>query len=174
MRKTKKKAISARISPARAMSTERNSGSARRADGDRSRMERSPARTSGVVVAISSRSRPSLGDGGAVALHGVDRGLVLGLQAVRDRRVGQLLDRVLALVEQVVEEELHALGLALVEAGLAAVLVGDGERLRDDRVGALTGSVDRRDAEVGGDLDALGRGRRRLERRRDVLAGLVL
>src|SRR3954468_8348118 len=117
------------MSAASVIRVPRNSGSARRADGDRSRMERSPVRTSGVVAAISSRSRPSLRDRSAVALHRVDRGLVLGLQAVGDGRVGQLLDGGLAIVDEVVEERLEAGGLVLVQPRLAGVLVADGERL---------------------------------------------
>src|SRR3954471_2773191 len=173
-RKTKKNAISARIRPARPVRIQRNSGSARRADGDRSRIERSPGRTSGVVAAISSRSRQSLGDRGAVALHRVDGGLALGLEAVGDRRVGQLLDGVLALPEEVADHRLQTRGLVLAQARLARVLVGDGERLGDDRVGGRVGRVDRRDAEVGGHVDALTGGRGRLERRGDELAALVL
>src|SRR3954453_862674 len=98
-RKTKKNAIGARIRPARPVRIQRNSGSARRADGDRSRLERSPEGTAGVCAAISSRSRKPLCYTGAVALHRVDGGPALGLEAVGDRRVGQLLDGVLALPE---------------------------------------------------------------------------
>src|SRR3954451_13095663 len=115
-----------------------------------------------------------LGDRGAVALHGVDGRLVLGLQAVGDRGVGQLLDGVLSVTEQVGEERLHAGGHVLGLARLAPVLVGDRERLGDDRIRRRAGRVDGRDAEVGRDVDAVGRGRGGLERGSDVLARLVL
>src|SRR3954468_10663579 len=114
------------MSAASVIRVARNSGSARRADGDRSRRGGSPVRTLGVVAAISSRSRQSLRrpsfrpcassarDRGAVALHRVNGRLVLALQGGRDRGVGQLLDGVLAVVDQVGEERLQAGGLVLV------------------------------------------------------------
>src|SRR3954453_13396763 len=164
----KKKAISARTPTATAVSVQRRitSGS-READG-RSSWERSWWVR--VPAAISS----ARGDRRAVALEAVHLLLRGALDRARERRVLQLLRRVLAVRQRVVEPRLHARGLVLRDAGLAHVLVDEQERARGDRVGLVAGRVDRAEAQVTGDADAIAGGRGRLERRGDVVAGLVL
>src|SRR3954447_19186955 len=115
----KKNAISARTPAARAVSVQRRrrSGS-RAAAGDRSRPERSPW-----VNVPAAMPRSGLLDRRAVALQAVDLGLGLLLDGLRERRVLQLLGRVLTGGEGVVEPRLHAHGLVRRDAGLAHVLV---------------------------------------------------
>src|SRR3954453_4610628 len=164
----KKKAISARTPTATAVSVQRRitSGS-READG-RSSWERSWWVR--VPAAISS----ARGDRRAVALEAVHLLLRGALDRARERRVLQLLRRVLAVRQRVVEPRLHARGLVLRDAGLAHVLVDEQERARGDRVGLVAGRVDGAEAQVGRHLEAVAGRRGRLERRGDEVAGLVL
>src|SRR3954451_16507517 len=152
----KKNAISARTPAARAVSVQRRrrSGS-RAAAGDRSRPERSPW----VSVPAAMRRSGRL-DRRAVALQAVDLGLGLLLDGLRERRVLELLGRVLARGEGVVEPRLDAHGLVRRDAGLAHVLVDEQEGARGDRVGLVAGRVDRAEAQVAGDAEAVA-GRRR-------------
>src|SRR3954452_4071218 len=169
-RRRKKTPMSARPPAASAVSVQRRrrSGS-RAAAGDRSRPERSPW-----VNVPAAMPRSGRLDRGAVALQAVDLGLVLLLDGLRERRVLQLLGRALTRGEGVVEPRLHAHGLVRRAAGLAHVLVDEQERARGDRVGLVAGRVDRAEAQVGGHLDAVAGGRGGLERRGDVVPGLVL
>src|SRR2546423_775758 len=59
-------------------------------------------------------------------------------------------------------------------AGLAHVLVDHHERRRGNRIPVRRRRIDRVEAQVVRDLEALDRRGRRVQRRRDVLAGLVL
>src|SRR3954451_3016985 len=165
----KKYAISARTPAAIAVSVQRSSRSGSRAAGDRSNTERSPWVSVPAAMLRSGRL-----DRRAVALQGVDLGLRLLLDRGRERRVLQLLGRVLARGQRVVEPRLHARGLVLRDAGLAHVLIDEQERPRGDRVGLVAGRVDRAEAQVAGDAQAVAGRRRRLERGRDEVAGLVL
>src|SRR4051812_32891034 len=175
-RRMKKNAIRTRISPARPDRTHFRTGSTARERGDRAVSARSPrivvARLPASISAFGSLRRAV--DGRAVALQAVDLGLRLGLDVVRERRVLELRCDLLAGAERVGEPVLHELGLGRVLPGLAAVLPHEEERDRADRVGLRALGVDRAEAQVLGRRDALGRRRRRLERRLDVLAGLVL
>src|SRR4051794_20579224 len=166
----KKNAISARTPAARAVSVQRRrrSGS-RAAAGDRSRFERSPW-----VNVPAAMPRSGRLDRGAVALQAVDLGLGLLLDGRRERRVLQLLGRVLPCGQRVVEPRLHAGRLVRRQTGLAHVLVGEQEGARGDRVRLVARRVDRAEAQVAGNADAVAGGRGGLERRGDVVPGLVL
>src|SRR4029079_17924766 len=113
-------------------------------------------------------------DGSAVALQAVDLGLRLGLDVVRQRRVLQLRRDLLAGAEAVVQPVLDELGLRRILAGLARVRPHEQERDGADRVRLRVGRVDRAEAQVLRGRDARGGGGRGLQRRLDVLAGLVL
>src|SRR3954454_3404368 len=165
----KKKPISARTPTASAVSVQRSSRSGSREAGDRSNTERSPC----VSVPAAMRRSGRL-DRRAVALQAVHLGLRLLLDGRGERRVLELPRRVLTLAQRVVEPRLHAGRLVLRDAGLAHVLVDEQERAGGDRVGLVARRVDRAEPQVTGDLDALAGGRGRLERRGDVVAGLVL
>src|SRR3954451_6308943 len=165
----KKNPISARTPTAIAVSVQRSSRSGSREAGDRSNAERSPW----VIVPAAMRRSGRL-DRRAVALQAVDLGLGLLLDRPGERRVLQLLRRVLALAQRVVQPRLDLRRLVLRDAGLAHVLVDEQERAGGDRVGLGARRVDRAEAQVAGDLDALAGRRGGLERRRDVVAGLVL
>src|SRR3954453_9394132 len=165
----KKNPISARTPTAIAVSVQRSSRSGSREAGDRSNAERSPC----VSVPAAMRRSGRL-DRRAVALQAVHLGLRLLLDGRGERRVLELLRRVLTLAQRVVEPRLHAGRLVLRDAGLAHVLVDEQEGARGDRVGLVAGRVDRAEAQVTGDADAIAGGRGRLERRGDVVPGLVL
>src|SRR4051794_29132964 len=166
----KKNAISARTPAARAVSVQRRrrSGS-RAAAGDRSRPERSPW-----VSVPAAMPRSGRLDRRAVALQAVHLGLGLLLDGRGERRVLQLLRRVLALAQRVVEPRLHASRFVLRHPRLAHVLIDEQERAGGDRVRLGARRVDRAEAQVAGDLDTLAGRRGGLERRGDVVAGLVL
>src|SRR3954447_32770 len=166
----KKNAISARTPAARAVSVQRRrrSGS-RAAAGDRSRPERSPW-----VNVPAAMPRSGRLDRGAVALQAVDLGLGLLLDRRGERRVLQLLGRVLPRGQRVVEPRLDAGRLVRRQTGLAHVLVGEQEGARGDRVRLVARRVDGAEAQVVGDLDAVAGRRGRLECRGDVVPGLVL
>src|SRR3954451_877222 len=175
-RRMKKNAMRTRISPATPVRTQRSSGSSARARGDRSAIER-PRRTAGLSAPVSialRRLRGGAGERLPVALQALDLGLRLALDLVGQRRVLQLRGDLLAGAERVVEPALHELGLVLLYPGLAHVLPDEQERDGADRVRLVAVGVDRAEAQVSGRRDA-GRGRRRrLQRRLDVVAGLVL
>src|SRR3954470_2036919 len=99
----KKKAISARTPTAIAVTVQRSSRSGSRAAGDRSKAERSPW-----VSAPAAMRRLGGPDRGAVALQVVDLGLGLVLDRRGERRVLQLLGRVLPRGQRVVEPRLDA------------------------------------------------------------------
>src|SRR5919112_4865159 len=175
-RRMKKNAMRTRISPARPVRNQRSVGSAKRARDDRSVIERPPRAGVRVPASIARFSplRRAAADGRAVALQAVHLGLGLALDRVRQGRVLELRSDLLAVAERVAEPVLHELGLVLLDTGLAHVLPDEQERDRSDRVRLVALGVDRAEAEVGGRRDA-GRGRRRrLQRRLDVVAGLVL
>src|SRR3954451_24894651 len=165
----KKNPISARTPTAIAVSVQRSSRSGSREAGDRSNAERSPW----VIVPAAMRRSGRL-DRRAVALQAVDLGLGLLLDRPGERRVLQLLRRVLALAQRVVQPRLDLRRRVLRDAGLAHVLVDEQERAGGDRVGLGAWRVDRAEPQVAGDLDPLAGGRGGLERRGDVVAGLVL
>src|ERR687886_2382709 len=175
-RRTKKNAIRTRISAASPVSVHRSTGSASRARDGRSMSER-PSRAE-VLSAPGSIARRALGRRAAerlaVALQALDLGLRLALDLVGQRRVLQLRRDLLARAEGVVEPALHELGLALLHAGLAHVLPDEQERHGADRVRLVAVGVDRAETQVGRRRDARRGVRRRLERRLDVVAGLVL
>src|SRR5215211_2490921 len=166
----KKKAMRARIPAASPLSPHRRRRSGNRATGDRSKTERPPA--AGAVPAAIS---PGLAAQRlAVALQGLDLRLGRGVDRRRLGRVGQLWGYLLAGARGVVQPALDPLGLALGDAGLAHVLVDDHERRGGDRIAVRRRRVDRVEAQVVRDLEALDRRGRRVQRRRDVLACLVL
>src|SRR3954471_23708329 len=96
-----KKPNKAGTPPASGGSVQRSSRSGSRAAGDRSNAERSPW----VSVPAAMRSSGRL-DRVAVALEAVDLGLGLVLDGRRQRRVLELLGRILALAQRVVEPRL--------------------------------------------------------------------
>src|SRR3954447_2574847 len=165
----KKNPISARTPTASAVSVQRSSRSGSRAAGDRSNTERSPC-----VSVPAAMRRSARFDRRAVARQAVHLGLRLLLDGRGERRVLELLRRVLTLAQRVVEPRLHAGRLVLRDPRLAHVLVDEQERAGGDRVGLVARRVDRAEPQVAGDLDALAGGRGGLERRGDVVAGLVL
>src|SRR3954453_23925586 len=124
----KKKAISARTPTAIAVSVQRSSRSGRRAAGDRSSAERSPW-----VSVPAAMGRLGALDRRAGALQAVDLGLGLLLDRRGERRVLQLLGRVLPRGQRVVEPRLDAGRLVRRQTGLAHVLVGEQEGARGDR-----------------------------------------
>src|SRR5215213_6365163 len=157
----KKKAMRARIPAASPVSPHRRRRSGSRATGDRSKTER-PLAAGAVPAAIN----PGLAAQRlAVALQGLH--LRLG-------RVGQLRSDLLASAGGVVQPALDPLGLALGNAGLAHVLVDDHERRGGDRIAVGRRRIDRVEAQVARDLQALDRRGGGVQRRSDILAGLVL
>src|SRR3954452_21341305 len=97
----KKNAIRARTPAAIAVSVQRSSRSGSRAAGDRSNTERSPwVRAPAAMGALGRLDRR------AVALQAVDLGLGLVLDRRRERRVLQLLGRVLPRRQGVVQPRL--------------------------------------------------------------------
>src|SRR3954454_13573634 len=139
----KKNAISTRTPTAIAVSVQRSSRSGSRAAGDRSNAERSPW-----VRAPAAMPRSGRLVGRAVALQAVDLGLGLLLDRRGERRVLQLLGRVLARAERVVEPRLDAGRLVRRQTGLAQVLVDEQERARGDRIGLVARRVDGAEAQV--------------------------
>src|SRR3954452_4594873 len=148
----KKYAIRTRIAAASPVSTHRNRRSGSRDSGDRASARPPPVR---VPVAISAAA-----DGLPVALQAVDLGLRLGVQVVREPRVGDLARDGLTGALGVLQEGLQPLGALRVLAGLADVLIGQQERQRGDRIRLRAGRVDGRDPQVFRDLEALAGGRR--------------
>src|SRR3954463_9109853 len=169
-RRGKKKARGGRIPAASPVSPHRRRRSGSRATGDRSKTERPPA-AGAVPAAISPRLAAQRL---AVALQGLDLRLGRGVDRRRLGRVGQLRGHLLAGAGRVVQPALDPLGLALLDAGLAHVLVDDHERRRGDRIPVRRRRIDCVEAQVVRDLEALDRRGRRVQRRRDVAAGLVL
>src|SRR3954451_23038759 len=141
----RKNAISTRTPTAIAVSVQRSSRSGSRAAGDRSNAERSPW-----VRAPAAMPRSGRLDRRAVALQAVDLGLGLLLDRRGKRRVLQLLGRVLAGRQRVVQPRLDAVGLVRRQAGLAHVLVDEEEGARGDRVGLVAGRIDGAEAQVAG------------------------
>src|SRR4051794_40334809 len=128
----KKYAISARIAAERAVSPQRRTLSGRRASRNRPSSGR-------LRLADTEPASNSAADRRAVAGEAISRRCRLLEQRSRELRVLELAQHALPLAEAVVDEALHRLGLALVEAALAEVLVDDHERLRRDRVGLRVG-----------------------------------
>src|SRR3954453_14620880 len=166
----KKKAMRARIPAASPVSPHRRRRSGSRATGDRSKTERPPA-AGAVPAAISPRLAAQRL---AVALQGLDLRLGRAVDRGGLGRVGELRGDLLAGAGRVVQPALHPLGLALGDAGLAHVLVDDHERRGGDRIPVRRRRIDRVEAQVVGDLESLDRRGRGVQRRSDVLAGLVL
>src|SRR4051794_40839276 len=164
MRRMKKYAIRIRIPAASPVSTHRSRRSPSRDTGGRERTPGPPRVT--VPIAISGAA-----DGLTVALQAVHLGLRLRVQIVGELRVLQLARDRLAGALGVVQPRLDALGRVGVLARLADVLVDEQERERGDRVRLGAGRVDRRDPQVVRDVEADAGRRRRLERRRDEVAG---
>src|SRR6478609_10635698 len=151
IRRMKKNAIRTRIPAASAVRTQRISWSGSRARSGRSREERPP-------VAMGCASAATLGaDRAPVAAHGLRRALGLREQLGWELGVVELAEARLALAETVGQERAERLGVGLLHAGLADVLVHVHERLGRDRVRGRVGRVDRADAEVRRDLQALAR-----------------
>src|SRR4051812_934636 len=167
----KKNAISSRIAAASPVSVHFRRRSGSRDSDDRPEMSGRPPCVS-APAAMGCRSAPR--DRLAVALQAVDLGRGLRLQRGGQRRVLELLRDLLARVLAVLEPRDDGLGLLLVAARLADVLVDEQERDGRDRVRLVARRVDRREAQVVRDRDALGGGGRGRERRLDVVAGLVL
>src|SRR5215212_4392532 len=152
----KRKAMRARIPAASPLSPHRRRRSGSRAPADGSKTERPPA-----AGAVPAAINPGLAAQRlAVALQSLHLRLGRGVDRRRLGRVGQ--------------PALHPLGLALGDAGPAHVLVDHHERRGGDRIAVRRRRIDRVEAEVMRDLEALNRRGRRVQRRRDVLAGLVL
>src|SRR4051794_13460054 len=174
-RRMKKNAIRKRISPARPVRNQRRSGSAMRERDGRSMSERLSRAVVRVPASIAlSRLRRAAADGCAVALQACRLGLGAGLDGVGQRRVLQLRGDLLAGAERVAEPVLDELGRGRVLPGLAGVLPDEQERHGADRVRLRVVGVERAEAEVVRGSDAPGGGGGRLQRRLDVLAGLVL
>src|SRR5215212_1962510 len=166
----KRKAMRARIPAASPLSPHRRRRSGSRAPADGSKTERPPA-----AGAVPAAINPGLAAQRlAVALQSLHLRLGRGVDRRRLGRVGQLRSDLLTGARGVVQPALHPLGLALGYAGPAHVLVDHHERRGGDRIAVRRRRIDRVEAEVMRDLEALNRRGRRVQRRRDVLAGLVL
>src|SRR6478609_992636 len=153
IRRMKKNAIRTRIPAASAVRTQRISWSGRRARSGRSREERPP-------VAMGCASAATLGaDRAPVARDRLCGGRGLREELRRELGVVQLPEARLAVAQAVGQEGAERLGVGLLHAGLADVLVHVDERLGGDRVGSRVGRVDRADAEIRRDLQALARRR---------------
>src|SRR4051812_41498771 len=146
----KKNPISTRTPTAIAVSVQRSSRSGSRAAGDRSKAERSPWVRAPAAMRGSGRL-----DRRAVALQAVDLGLGLLLDRRGEWRVLQLLGRVLAGGQRVVEPRLHTGGLVRRQTGLAHVLVDEEEGARGARIGLVAGRVVGAEAQVVGNAEAV-------------------
>src|SRR3954454_8675829 len=160
----KKKPMRTRTPPAIAASTPCSSGSAKRGPDPRGSVPRVE-----VIPAASTAPRSARRDRRAVADEAVDLRLGLLLDRGGQRRVLQLRCDRLARALRVVQPVLDGPRLRGVQTRFADVLVDEQERDRRDRVGRVSGRVDRAEAQVGGRLGGGAGGGRRRERRRDEL-----